>query len=153
MKKIYYPLVKKYFNLMTQSAPKKTRGNTFDRAVLIPKIAMLRIESKSTYFILKFLEEDIGMGRTTAYEILREAQEYILQMAQTDVNKAYEEAIQQIERKMDGCDKKMWLEYRKELNKLQALYRAQKIDVTTNGKDITDINVNIIYKSDNETEH
>jgi hypothetical protein len=119
---------------MTQSTPKKTRGNTFDRAVLIPKIAMLRIESKSTYFILNFLENDIGMGRTTAYEILREAQEYILQMAQTDVNKAYEEAIQQIERKMDGCDKKMWLEYRKELNKLQALYRAQKLDVTSGGE-------------------
>lgn len=138
---------------MTQSTTKKTRGHTYDREVLIPQIAMMRIESKSTHFILQFLENKIGMGRTTAYEVLKDAQQYILDMAQTDVNKAYEEAIQQIERKMDNCSDKLWLEYRKELNKLQALYRAQKIDVTTNGKDITDINVNIIYKSDDETQH
>lgn len=138
---------------MTQSHTKRTRGHTYDREVLIPQIAMMRIESKSTHFILQFLENKIGMGRTTAYEVLKDAQQYILDMAQTDVNKAYEEAIQQIERKMDNCSDKLWLEYRKELNKLQALYRAQKIDVTTNGKDITDINVNIIYKSDDETQH
>lgn len=128
---------------MTQSTPKR-RGHTYDREVLIPQIAMMRIEAKSTHFILQFLENKIGMGRTTAYEVLKDAQQYILNMAQTDVNKAYEEAIQQIERKMDNCSDKMWLEYRKELNKLQALYRAQKIDVTTNGQAITGITIEIV---------
>ncbi len=132
---------------MTQSTPKR-RGHTYDREVLIPQIAMMRIEAKSTHFILQFLENKIGMGRTTAYEVLKDAQQYILNMAQTDVNKAYEEAIQQIERKMDNCSDKMWLEYRKELNKLQALYRAQKIDVTTNGQAITGITIEIVKPPD-----
>lgn len=133
---------------MTQSTTRKTRGHTYDREVLIPQIAMMRIESKSTHFILEFLEKKIGMGRTTAYEVLKDAQQYILDMAQTDVNKAYEEAIQQIERKMDNCSDKLWLEYRKELNKLQALYRAQKIDVTTNGQSITGITIEIVKPTD-----
>lgn len=130
---------------MTQSTI-KTRGNTYDREVLVQQIAMMRIESKSTYFILEFLEKKIGMGRANAYLVLKDAQQYIVDMAQTDLNKAYEEAIQQIERKMDGCDRKLWLEYRKELNKLQALYKAQKIDISGQiDHRIEGVDVNIQY--------
>jgi hypothetical protein len=50
-------------------------------------------------------------------------------MTNQDLEKAYSEAIQQIERKMDSVsDKKTWLQYRAELNKLQGLYAAQKIE-------------------------
>ena len=105
------------------------RGKTFDRELLVSKIAMMRIEGKSTHFILEFLKDDIKMGQTTAYEVLREAQDYIVQMTNQDLEKAYSEAIQQIERKMDSVsDKKIWLQYRAELNKLQGLYAAQKIE-------------------------
>ena len=105
------------------------RGKTFDRELLIAKIAMMRIEGKSTHFIMEFLREDIKMGQTTAYEVLREAQDYIVKMTNQDLEKAYSEAIQQIERKMDSVsDKKTWLQYRAELNKLQGLYAAQKIE-------------------------
>lgn len=105
------------------------RGKTFDRELLIAKIAMMRIEGKSTHFIMEFLREDIKMGQTTAYEVLREAQDYIVEMTNQDLEKAYSEAIQQIERKMDSVsDKKTWLQYRAELNKLQGLYAAQKIE-------------------------
>ena len=105
------------------------RGKTFDRELLISKIAMMRIEGKSTHFILEFLKDSIKMGQTTAYEVLREAQDYIVKMTNQDLEKAYSEAIQQIERKMDSVsDKKTWLQYRAELNKLQGLYAAQKIE-------------------------
>jgi len=105
------------------------RGKTFDRELLVSKIAMMRIEGKSTHFIMEFLREDIKMGQTTAYEVLREAQDYIVKMTNQDLEKAYSEAIQQIERKMDSVsDKKTWLQYRAELNKLQGLYAAQKIE-------------------------
>jgi len=106
------------------------RGKTFDREHLVLKIAELRIEGKSTHFIIKFLREEINMGQTTAYEVLKEAQAYITSMTNKDLEKAYSEAIQQIERKMDSItgDKKTWLQYRAELNKLQGLYAAQKIE-------------------------
>jgi hypothetical protein len=105
------------------------RGKTFDRELLISKIAMMRIEGKSTHFILEFLRDSVKMGQTTAYEVLREAQDYIVKMTNQDLEKAYSEAIQQIERKMDSVsDKKTWLQFRAELNKLQGLYAAQKVE-------------------------
>ena len=105
------------------------RGKTFDRELLVSKIAMMRIEGKSTHFILEFLKNDIKMGQTTAYEVLREAQDFIVKMTNQDLEKAYSEAIQQIERKMDSVsDKKTWLQFRAELNKLQGLYAAQKVE-------------------------
>ena len=89
----------------------------------------MRIEGKSTHFILEFLKDNIKMGQTTAYEVLREAQDYIVKMTNQDLEKAYSEAIQQIERKMDSVsDKKTWLQFRAELNKLQGLYAAQKVE-------------------------
>jgi maltooligosyltrehalose synthase len=105
------------------------RGKTFDRELLVSKIAMMRIEGKSTHFILEFLKDNIKMGQTTAYEVLREAQDFIVKMTNQDLEKAYSEAIQQIERKMDSVsDKKVWLQFRAELNKLQGLYAAQKVE-------------------------
>ena len=121
------------------------RGKTFDRELLVSKIAMMRIEGKSTHFIMDFLREDIKMGQTTAYEVLKEAQQFIVDMTNKDLEKAYTESIQQIERKMDSVsDKKTWLQYRAELNKLQGLYAAQKIEhsgqVGFTGLDIQIIN-------------
>lgn len=121
------------------------RGKTFDRELLVSKIAMMRIEGKSTHFIMTFLKEDIKMGHTTAYEVLKEAQDFIVSMTNKDLEKAYTESIQQIERKMDSVgDKKTWLQYRAELNKLQGLYAAQKIEhsgqVQFTGLDIQIIN-------------
>jgi hypothetical protein len=121
------------------------RGKTFDRELLVSKIAMMRIEGKSTHFIMNFLREDIKMGQTTAYEVLKEAQQFIVDMTNKDLEKAYTESIQQIERKMDSVsDKKTWLQYRAELNKLQGLYAAQKIEhsgqVGFTGLDIQIIN-------------
>lgn len=107
------------------------RGKTFDREYLVSQIAMLRIEGKSTHFILDFLKTDMKMGQTTAYEVLKDAQDYIMKMTNEDFSKAYAEAIQQIERKMDMVkDNKVWLQYRAELNKLRGLYAAQKIEHT-----------------------
>lgn len=126
---------------MTQSNIDKVdgrslRGPKYDREVLVAKIAMMRIKSKSTYEILEMLQEKFGMGRTTAYLILKDAQQHILEMGQNDLNKAYEEAIQQIEQRMSNVGDKQWLEYRKELNKLRGLYMPTRIDVTSMGEKI-----------------
>ena len=121
------------------------RGKKFDREHLVMKIAELRIEGKSTHFIIEFLRDKMGVCLTTAYEVLKEAQVYIISMTNKDLEKSYSEAIQQIEQKMSNIsDKKIWLQYRAELNKLQGLYAAQKIEhsgqVGITGVDIQIIN-------------
>lgn len=124
------------------------RGKTFDRELLVAKIAMMRIEGKSTHFIMEFLRDTIKMGQTTAYEVLKEAQTYIVDMTNQDLQKAYSEAIQQIERKMDSVtDKKTWLQFRAELNKLQGLYAAQKIE-HSGQVGFTGIDIQIITNKD-----
>ena len=134
---------------------KATRGPSYDRDFLIAKVAMMRIKGKSTLSVMTFLQEKIGMGRATAYLVLGDAQTYILNMAQQDLDKAYEEAVQQLEELYDEASGKQKLEVRKEINKLRGLYKPQRVDVTTNVKDITSVDINIIYpqikKDDEET--
>jgi maltooligosyltrehalose synthase len=127
------------------------RGKTYDREFLVNKISMLRIKGKSTYFIIEFLKNEVGMGQTTAYEVLRDAQKLIVDMQSSDIDNAYSEAIAQLEEEYESCkDRKLKLEIRKELNKLQGLYKPQRIDHTTNGKDmnITGITIEIVNKKE-----
>ena len=104
------------------------RGPTYDRDFLVKKIAMMRIKGKSTYFILDFLQTDIKMGQTTAYEILREAQKVINDMQLTEIESAFSEAVAQLEELYESTsDKKLRLEIRKEISKMRGLYAAQEV--------------------------
>lgn len=124
---------------------KKTRGPSYDRELLVSQIAMMRIESKSTHFILNFLMKDIGMSRAVAYDVLSDAQKYITETTQKGFEDSFNEAVQQLEQQMSKeSNRKIWLELRRELNKLKGLYRPQRIDVTTNGKDINTISIEIV---------
>ena len=128
------------------------RGKTFDRELLVSKIAMMRIEGKSTHFIMDFLKESIKMGQTTAYEVLRDSQKVINEMQITEIETAFNEAIAQLEELYDSTsDKKLRLEVRKEISKMRGLYAAQEvkhsgeigiqgidIKIITNKDDITD---------------
>ena len=126
------------------------RGKEYDREYLVSQIAMMRIEGCSTHFILEFLKNEIKMSQSTAYEILKQAQDYIMKMTGDDLKTAYSEAINQIEKKMDGMkDKKLWLQYRAELNKLRGLYAAQKVEHSGEVK-FTGIDIQIITDKNNE---
>lgn len=130
--------------------PRKVRMNNkyFDRTILIQILLKKRVEGSSTITLLDFLDQEYGIGRMTAYALLGEAQTLMLDLGQKDIEKSYQEAIFRLENLYEISDKKQKLEVIKELNKLQGLYKAHKVDVTTNGKDITEVNVNIIYKKD-----
>jgi len=121
------------------------RGPTYDREFLVKKIAMMRIKGKSTYFILDFLQNDVKMGQTTAYEVLREAQKVINDMQLTEIESAFSEAIAQLEELYESTsDKKLRLEIRKEISKMRGLYAAQEVkhsgQVQFTGLDIQIIN-------------
>ena len=134
--------------------PKKPgQGHKFDKELLIKKVAELRIEGKSTPFILNFLQETIGYCQTSSYEILKEVQQYITTIQDKNVEDAYADSISRLERLYESSsDKKIRLQIQQELNKLMGLYRSQKIDITSNGKDLipTEVIVKIIESNDKD---
>lgn len=121
----------------------------YDKEILIRKIAEMRIKSASTLDLLNYLQDEIGMCRATAYNILQEARQYIVEICDDDYERAYQDAIQQIEQQMSNCKyKRDWIALRTELNKLVGLYRPSKLDITTKGESLNEIVVTIVNSTD-----
>jgi len=106
------------------------KNKKYDRELLITKVAMMRIKGKSTHTLLEYLMITIGMSRKIAYEILADTQKYIMEMTDSDINKALSNAIQRLEELYENGTNKEKLEVQKELNKLLGLYAAQKVEVS-----------------------
>lgn len=112
-------------------------GEKYDREYLVNKVAMMRIKGKSTRFLLEFLEDKVGIPRSTAYTILKDAQQVVTEMQEKSIEDAYSDAIARLEELYDDSkDKRTKLNIQQELNKLQGLYKPNKVDVTTNGNDL-----------------
>lgn len=121
------------------------KGSKFDRDILVDQIANMRIKGAATKTILDFLQTEIGYKQAESYEILRDAQNKIKEMYQDANNTAFEESLSRLERLSESTsDKKLKLEIEKEMNKMKGLYKPQKVDVTTDGKAITDITITIV---------
>lgn len=105
------------------------RGPKYDREFLVNKVAMMRIKGKSTYNILEFLKDDLGLAQTTAYEILRDAQKVFVEIQKQKLEGAFEESISQLEELYDSTsDKRLRLQIMQEINKMKGLYAAQKVE-------------------------
>ena len=101
----------------------------YDREYLVNKVAMMRIKGKSTYNIIEFLTETIGMAKTTAYEIMRDAQKLFVEIQKEKLEGAFEESISQLEELYDSTsDKKLRLSIVQEINKMKGLYAAQRVE-------------------------
>lgn len=124
-----------------------------DRDLLIDKIVNMRIKGASTKTILDFLQDEIGYGQTAAYGIFKDAQLRIKEIYNEDTKAAFEEAVSRLERLYEKANTiKEKLEIEKELNKLKGLYRPQKIDITSEGKSLTDINIVFVNAPTQDTE-
>jgi len=124
----------------------------YDREFLVAKIAMMRIKGKSTHTILEFLMETVGMSRKIAYDILQDAQKYIMEQTNEDTKVAFAEAIHRLETLYEEGDNKVKLDVIKELNKLRGLYAADKVDITSAGSAITEIKLIQVNKKDDINE-
>ncbi len=120
----------------------------YDRDFLVAKISMMRIKGKSTQTILEFLMEKIGMSRKIAYEVLQSSQKLILNQICEDSKVAFAEAIVRLEDLYENGNEKTKLDVIKEMNKLRGLYAADKIDITSGGKEITEIKLTQIIKKE-----
>jgi hypothetical protein len=101
----------------------------YDREFLVNKVAMMRIKGKSTYNIIEFLKDQVGMAQTTAYEVMRDAQKLFVEIQKEKLEGAFEESISQLEELYDSTsDKKLRLSVLQEINKMKGLYAAQRVE-------------------------
>jgi hypothetical protein len=112
---------------------------------LIAHIINLRLkEMWSTKSILEFLEK-LGYGKTQCYEYLKWAKQEIKDRYNETNDALIEEAIYQYEQMLEKAaiagNLKLWNELKKELNKIQGIYAAEKVDITSGGEKITEIKI------------
>ena len=112
---------------------------------IIDAIVKMRIEKgASTKTILKdFLMGQLKYKQAYSYELLQEARKEIIKLYSTKNEELANEALGQLENMLEDAIKakniKLALEVRKEISKLTGLYAAEKVDITSNGKEITEI--------------
>jgi hypothetical protein len=95
---------------------------------VINQIIEKKIKEHATNFtLLDFLQNEIGMSKTWAYNYINAANEKIVEI-QNELNKGLLEQQQTkllneiAELKKEGADRKIILEYTKEYNKISGLY-------------------------------
>jgi hypothetical protein len=113
--------------------PNKIKKNDWKKEDIINAIISMRTERMATTkTILDFLMNDIGYGQTYSYQLIKESREKIIEIYDTNNISKVEEAMAQLEtmlqRSYQKSDYKLSYNIRQELNKLQGLYAAQKIE-------------------------
>lgn len=122
-----------------------------EKELIINKLVEMRVEKfASQKTMLDFLINHLGYKRTYSYELLDLARKRIGEIFREEHEDAYEAAVGRLQEIIEtASSEKIRLEATKELNKIQGIYRPQRIDVTSNGKEIKGV-VNIIVASEEE---
>lgn len=120
---------------------------------LIAHIINLRlVENWSTKSLLDLLQFKLNYSKTQSYEYIKWAREEIKDRYKATNDAMIEEAIYQYEEMLEIAkhrkDLKVWNDLRKELNKITGIYTAEKIDITSGGKEITEIKLIQIKSKD-----
>lgn len=121
---------------------------------IINEIVDMRIsDMKSRKFIVDHLKTKYGYKNSYSYQLIQVANKKIEKLYADKFEQNSKEAKAQLEEMLQKAiefnNDKLALSIRQELNKLLGLYQ-DKIDITTNGKSITDININIIRPNGND---
>lgn len=126
---------------------------------ILDAIVKMRIErGSSTKTILKdFLMGELKFKQSYSYDLLREARERIRDLYQTQNESLANEAMGHLESLYEDAiksgNRKLALEIIKEKNKLTGLYPESKLDITSAGKEITEIKlIQITKPEENENE-
>ncbi len=121
---------------------------------LIAKIINLRLkEMWSTKSILELLDS-LGYAKTQSYEYIKLAKKELKDRYNETNDALIEEAIYQYEQMIEKAaisgDLRLWNDLRKELNKIQGIYAADKVDITSGGDKITEIKLIQVIKKDDD---
>jgi hypothetical protein len=133
---------------------KKHEKKDFSKEDIILALLKMRVEKfATTKTMLDFLMNDLGYGQTYAYELIKISKIRINEIFKEEHEESFHNAIARLEEIIETTkNEKTRLEAQKEMNKLLGLHKPQKVDVTSNGKDlqIGEVVVKIIRNGDED---
>ena len=125
----------------------RKKNATWKKTDLIAKVVEMSCGGESQQEILRWLQVVGECGIDWAYTIIREAKPLINNaltgLAEERLNITIAELERQKYDAKTGGDKRLVLEIQKEINKIGGLHQ-QKVDITTNGKDINITTIKMI---------
>ena len=128
----------------------------FSKEDIIMSLVKMRVEKfATTKTMLDFLMREVGYAQTYSYELIKISKTRINEIFREEHEESFHNAMARLEEIIESTkNEKTRLEAQKELNKLLGLHKPQKVDVTSNGKDISvsEIVVKIVRSNDEEEE-
>jgi len=117
---------------------------------IVDSLVRMRIEQfASRKTMVDFLTKKLGYKTTFAYELINQSKAKIAEMFKDEHDDAFNDAVARLDALIEKeKSTKLRLDLEKEKNKLLGLHRPTRIDVTTNGKDVNIVQVEIIYPKD-----
>lgn len=124
----------------------------YEKQDIINKLIEMRTkESKGVKSLLDYLMNDLGYAQAMAYNYIREANETIQEIYTDNNIGLVQNTISELETVLEYARKmnnyKLWLEIRKEINKITGVYAAEKQEVNHNGLPQS-MTINIIKNND-----
>ena len=121
----------------------KGKRHTLKREDVIETIIRMRIKEGATYLIIMdWITKDVGYAMSYAYELIRDAKKEINERSIINFGEDLKEDIERFEALYNKClevdNKREARENLKEIAKLKGHY-VERTDITSNGKDITEI--------------
>ena len=125
----------------------------WDKEQIISALVKMRVEKfATTKTMLDFLMKEIGYAQTYAYEMIKISKTRINEIFKEEHEESFHNAIARLEEIIETTkNEKTRLEAQKEMNKLLGLHKPQRVDVTSNGKDIQIGEVVVKIINSNET--
>lgn len=124
----------------------------WDKEEIILALVKMRVEKfATTKTMLDFLMNDIGFGQTYSYELIKISKLRINEIFKEEHEESFHNAMARLEEIIETTkNEKTRLEAQKEMNKLLGLHKPQRVDVTSNGKDIQigEVVVKIVNSND-----
>jgi hypothetical protein len=110
----------------------------FSKEDIIMSLVKMRVEKfATTKTMLDFLMKEIGYAQTYSYELIKISKTRINEIFKEEHEESFHNAMARLEEIIESSkNEKVRLEAQKEMNKLLGLHKPQKVDVTSNGKDL-----------------
>ena len=133
------------FNIINMKNHEK---KDFSKEDIIMSLVKMRVEKfATTKTMLDFLMKEIGYAQTYSYELIKISKGRINEIFKEEHEESFHNAMARLEEIIESSkNEKTRLEAQKEMNKLLGLHKPQRVDLTTNGKElnISEIVVKII---------
>lgn len=135
----------------------RKKDHEWKKQDLINKTVEMSVSGHSQQEILKWLQVTGGCGIVWAYEIIKLSKPIINEALKDLATDRLERTIAELELQKWNAkaanDRRLVLEIQKEINKISGLHQ-QKVDITTNGKDLSITTIKLIeIKKDEENDN